>query len=463
MAASFPTRGLTSTVITTGLARAGGVLGGLALVLVLGNFLGAAAVGVFASAQAVCMVGVLVARGGHDSLLLRSVSRAMADRDMASVQSHVRFATHNSFKIALGLSSAVGVWVFANPFGLLDPASRGLLFIMLPAVPAAVLAWQFAGFFKGLGQTARAVLLESNCGAVVLTGCAFVAAVSAGLAADLSTVGGAFLVGNVSSMGIGAWLYRRWTSRRVAPNAAATNVLPQKPAVSRSSRQFLLINVATYMNQAGSFFVAGLLLPKEQVGLLWAAERLTLALNFIYMVVNPILAPRIAAAFQWGRLDELTTLVARARRLCALVCLPAVFVLGVFPRTLLAFVGAEFESAAPYLQIMLIGHVVRIVSGPIDHMLAMTQYEQSMKNLLVTLFVVGLVAYPALIWVLGPTGFAVCYAALLAARYLSCLVLVRRKFGPLSVRSSRPVVSAAPLKDERDRSGGGDPGSPKAG
>ena len=71
---------------------------------------------------------------------------------------------------------------------------------MLPAVPAAVLAWQCSGFFKGLRQPARAVLLE-NGGVVVLTLIAFTVAAAVGLAAEVSAVGYAFLAANLGVMG----------------------------------------------------------------------------------------------------------------------------------------------------------------------------------------------------------------------------------------------------------------------
>ena len=451
------------TIGATALARGIGALGALALALALGHTFGAAGLGAFAFSQAVCLLCVLVARSGHDTVLLRSVSRAMAERDTARAQGRARFAMRNALKTAAGLTIAVVAWAFANPFGLFDPESRGLLLIMLPAVPAAVLAWQCSGFFKGLRQPARAVLLE-NGGVVVLTLLAFTVAAAAGLAAEVRTAGYAFLAANLGVMGVGLWLYHRWTRRvtaglpdgvgPVVGGADRAELADQEPALFSSSRAFFLINVSSYMTEAGSFAVAGLLLAKEQVGLLWAAERLALVIGFIFLVAGPILQPRIAAAFHRGRLDELATLAARARVLCVLAGLPIACLLFLFPHALLTFVGAEFAAAAPYLRIMLIGQVVRIVVGPIHHLLTMTQHEQAMKKLSVILFVVSLAGYPVLIGVFGPTGFAACYAALLAARYLAVVVLVQRAFGFWTATGLRRPSVGQTRGESRDGSRG---------
>lgn len=415
------------TIGTTGLARAIGVFGSLALVLVLGHYLAVSDLGAFAFAHTLCTLGILVARSGHDQVLMRSVSRAIADSNLAGAQSHARFALRHVLKIALGLAAGAVVWVFANPFALIDPASRRLLLIMLPALPAAALAWQCSGLFKGLGQTARAILLENGGVAALtamLTALAFVV-----LAADLTGVGYAFLAANLSVMGSGLWLYRRWANA-----VPRTDLAPQKPVLLAAGRQFLLIQVMTYTTQAGSFFLAGLLLPMEQVGLLWAAERLTLAISFICLVVNPVISPRIAAAFHQGRIDDLVTLVTHACGLCLLVGAPIAGALFLFPETMLAMVGSELGAGAMYLRIMLIGHIVNVAFGPVAHVLTMTRHEQVMKNLTGAVFVASLVAYPALMWSCGPVGFAICYTAMLTAKHLSSVFLVRRKLGvwPLS-------------------------------
>ena len=124
--------------------------------------------------------------------------------------------------------------------------------------------------------------------------------------------------------------------------------------------------------------------------------------------------------------------------------MPIACLLFLVPHALLIFAGAELTAAAPNLRIMLIGQVVRIVAGPIRHLLTMTQHEQTTKKLSVILFVVSLAGYPVLIGAFGPTGIAARHAALLAARYLAVVVLVQCAFEFWTVTGlRRPSVGQA--------------------
>ena len=77
-----------------------------------------------------------------------------------------------------------------------------------------------------------------------------------------------------------------------------------------------------------------------------------------------------------------------------------------------------------------------------------------MKKLSVILFVVSLAGYPVLIGVFGPTGFAACYAALLAARCLAVVVLVQRAFGFWTATGLRRPSVGQTRGESRDGSRG---------
>ena len=94
----------------------------------------------------------------------------------------------------------------------------------------------------------------------------FVSALKAGARADVLTAGHGFLWANAAVTGLAWWCYRRWQRRAspvpVPPGARAA----QETAWRRSSRQFLIIHVATHMTSAGSLLVAGFMLPDVEVG-----------------------------------------------------------------------------------------------------------------------------------------------------------------------------------------------------
>ncbi len=55
---------------------------------------------------------------------------------------------------------------------------------------------------------------------------------------------------------------------------------------------------------------------------------------------------------------------------------------------------------------MLLGQIVHVATGAVEHLLSMTRYEQVQKQVAVSLLVVGLVVLPVRIWTLGAFGFA---------------------------------------------------------
>ena len=372
----------------TGLARAAAALGGTLLPLAVGRYFGAAGLGQFTIAQTVCALAVIVGRGGGDEVLVRAVSQAEVGRDAASARAAAQHALRRSLTLSAVLTAAVLVWVLANPGDLIGFKERRLLLIMAPSAPLAAAAWQLSGFFKGLSRPARAVLFESG-GAALLAAVLFVAALEAGARADVLTAGHGFLWANAAVTGLAWWCYRRWQRRTspvpVPPGARAA----QETAWRRSSRQFLIIHVATHMTSAGSLLVAGFMLPDVEVGLLRVAERLAASISLINLAVNPIVAPRFAAAFHRGRLDDLAALARRVSLLCGSVGLPVAVVGFIFARPLLSLVQSDAGAAAPYLRVMLLGQIVHVATGAVEHLLTMTRYEQVQKRVAVSLLVVG--------------------------------------------------------------------------
>ena len=429
---------LAGAIVTTGLARAAAALGGTLLPLVLARRLGAAGLGLFTVAQTVCALGVIVGRSGSDEVLVRAVSRAAVDRDPARARAAARHALRRSLTLSAGLTAAVLGWVLANPCDLIGSGERTLLLIMTPSVPAAAAAWQFSGFFKGLSRPAPAVLFESG-GAALLAAGLFTAAVQAGAAADVLTAGHSFLWANAAVTGFAWWCYRSWTGRAAAAPAAPGARAAQEAAWRRASRQFLIVHVATHMTSTGSFLVAGLMLSDAEVGLLRVAERLTAAISLINLALNPIVAPRFAAVFHRGRLDDLAALARRISGLCASIGLPVAVVGFVWARPLLSLVQSDVAAAAPYLRVMLLGQIVNVATGAVEHLLTMTRYEQVQKRVALSLLALGLVALPVLIRTLGAFGFAAGFAGLLILKNVVGVALVVRHLGIWPLPGPRPA------------------------
>lgn len=419
--------GFLGNLLTTGVARVVGALGGLVLSFLIARHLGPSGLGAFAFAQAVCTVIVIISRRGYDVALMRSVSRALSDENRASARGSLRFALRGSARLGVAVAVVTAVVVFLNPVGVISGGARYLLLLMLTAVPTLALLWQFSGFFKGLHRASLGILFEQG-GAALATAGIFQVVVLFGVDADLTVLGFAFLGGSIVLLATATFGYRRWAGGS-APSGDGEGSSFNRARFDASGREFLVINVGVYMTQAGSFVLAGLMLPEEQVGLLKAAERLTLAVSFWPSVVNPIIAPKIAAFYDQNRREEIGRMTRRASLFCLLAASPFVLSFMLFPEFFLGLFGAGFDAAAVYLQVMSLGHLVIVSIGISVHVLTMSQYENIVKRVTVGLFALSVVAFPVMIVVYGALGFALVSTGLLVLKGVISVTLVWRKLG----------------------------------
>lgn len=417
--------GFLGSIFTTGIARVVGALGGLALSFLVARHLGPDGLGAFAFAQAVCTVVVIVSRRGYDVALMRTVSRALSNDDHAFARNSLKYALRGSAKLAFLCAFTTGTVVYVNPFGMVNTSGRYLLLLMLCAVPVLALLWQFSGFFKGLHRASLGILFE-NGGAALVAAVILQLTVFLGLRADLTLLGFCYLGGGVLLLGAAVLGYRRWKADVSFTENDATGLLLDRVGFDASGREFLVINLGVYMIQAGSFVFAGLMLPDEKVGLLKAAERLTLAVSFWPSVVNPIIAPKIAALYKEDRYSEIGAATRRASLFCLLAGLPFVGAFLLVPETALGLFGSGFAPGVPYLRIMALGHLVIVSIGISVHVLTMSEYENLVKRMTVGLFALSVVAFPVMMMLYGALGFAIVSAGLLALKGVVSVTLVWR-------------------------------------
>src|SRR5262249_16445774 len=120
-------------------------------------------------------------------------------------------------------------------------------------------------------------------------------------------------------------------------------------------------------------WLAGGILSVEELGLYGAAKRsLLIAAMPVQMAMLTIvsLIPRLHAQRRQHQLEQVVRSAATA---AAIPSLAAILLLMLFPRQVLTLIlGGAYSSAAPALFVMAIGHVVLVLSGNPQHVLAMT-------------------------------------------------------------------------------------------
>ena len=194
----------------------------------------------------------------------------------------------------------------------------------------------------------------------------------------------------------------------------------------RTSLPLWLTGIALNISEWYALATAAATLGVYDAGLFRVAFQIGGALTFCAMGIYNVFTARISAAIAIGDVERVARLSRAATRLSVVVLLPAVIGLLGFGGRLLALIGPEFRAAAPLLEIMLVGQLVYVATGPAGLVLAMTGHER--LNLAIASAVTGgmLVLAPIAAHLWGLYGLAVVTACVPVCGNIANLVSVYR-------------------------------------
>jgi len=126
-------------------------------------------------------------------------------------------------------------------------------------------------------------------------------------------------------------------------------------------------------------------------------------------IINLILAPQIAAAYQEGDSAELQRLATRAGRSCFLVALPSVPLFWFFGERLIEviFGTGYISSTATALFVLVTGQAIALVFGSVWTLMMMTGHERRAMNGLMSAVTLQLILCVLLAPAHGALGAAV--------------------------------------------------------
>jgi O-antigen/teichoic acid export membrane protein len=135
-------------------------------------------------------------------------------------------------------------------------------------------------------------------------------------------------------------------------------------------------SVTTFALAQAALWILGTFLPKEDVGLYFAALRLVNLVSMPLVLVNLIVPPFIADLYARGEKDQLQRVV---RATATIAGVPAFVVLAtflLFGGPIMALVFSEpYRAAAPLLGLLSIGYLVNVWTGSCGVTLSMTGHQ----------------------------------------------------------------------------------------
>ncbi|MEE3316421.1 MAG: lipopolysaccharide biosynthesis protein [Pseudomonadota bacterium] len=399
------------------LVKVSGAFAGYLFFLVFANRLGAEQFGLFAFALSIANFAMLAAGFGQPMLMLRNMTYALADKDMAMGRGVLRFGLRAT---GLGaLTGAAGIAIFGLIAPLLGaPSGLGLYAAAMGLLVPLVAAELLASLQRVSGVVVMAIapkdLLWRLLSIVALLGLG-----AFGLALD--AVGALWLAAGVL-VALAFWqgvdARRRLSPVLRAPEGGEIH----RAKMRKASLHFWGIAVASGLAQHLTVVAVGFRGDPETIGAFFAAFRTASLLAMPLTAANIVLAPMIARHHKEARRDLIQKVIVQFIMLATLPTLVGLVILAVWGREVLGLFDPSFGMAYPALLVFALSFLVNTVTGPCGYMMMMSGAEAKFLRYTLVTNLAGVVGAAVaigfgMIWAAAAIGLASATQNLLAARW----------------------------------------------
>ncbi len=390
----------------------------LALQLLLARSLGPAEFGAYSVAIAMLGIGLIFARCGLDTALVRQVAVCRSRGDQARLAAVVGLAT----RVAPLLGAAVGIAACTMTAILSPPVPVGLLVLVAVLLPVAARSEINAAALRGLRRIGLALAGDGCLRPVVAMAVVVWVATAAPHWLGTPVALAAYAIGTCLSALLTSVVLRRVVGR--SPPAAAW---AEGPAMLRLGFSLMVANGALVAMYALDTPLLALLRSPAEAGFFSVASRMALFVLFVMNAVQLAAAPRLAAAATDP--VRLRAVVRGLNRMAATAGLAVAALLFAAAEPLLGLFGPEFVAGAPSLRILAAAQALNVLTGPTGILLSMTGRERPYALLLVSGLVVQVSLALWLIPLLGASGAATAGLIAHLSWNLAAVLVLRREFG----------------------------------
>ena len=391
--------------------------------LLITRSLGAAGSGYFAIAITSVTVVSYFVLCGLDYTVVRVAAGDLREGKRGEAWGAIRLAA--IIILILGPVLAGLLWLLRQPFAtdvLQQPQMANVLAIMAWAMIPLALQRIASGALRVMGRTVTSQLIDGPLG-TTLTALAMAWAVLQGQAGSILVPVTLHLAGATLSCVLAWVLVRRTVSGWPKP------VTPAALPLLAAGVPILLSNLSGIFTEWYTTVAIGMYWPVETVGLYRVAWQFVALASLVQVMMDTLVGPRIAAAGRVGDKAEIASIARKAMAVSVLLGAPLFLLFFTVPEWLMSIFGPEFRSGAVILQILALGQLARVASGPAGTILVMTGNQRWILAYS-GLGVLLCVAFAALLIPrYGAVGAAWATTATMALRHMIAALIVDRVLG----------------------------------
>ena len=214
----------------------------------------------------------------------------------------------------------------------------------------------------------------------------------------------------------------------------------------RASLPFMLIGAFQIVLTNTDMIMLGGFVEPDEIAIYFASLRTANLVGFIAFAISAMAVPKFAALHANNAKEDLQALVTSVVKWIFWPSLLFSIFLFAFGHSVLGLFGPAFTIGYPVLVLLVIGHLIKAVTGPIDHLLNMTGNQNITAIVLACTSALNILLNAMLIPYLGLSGAATATILSILVTRIWLLLLVKRRLGLNAIIFSRrkriPAVAA---------------------
>tara|TARA_B100001758_G_C18407144_1_gene612898 strand:- start:58 stop:1416 length:1359 start_codon:yes stop_codon:yes gene_type:complete len=167
----------------------------------------------------------------------------------------------------------------------------------------------------------------------------------------------------------------------------------------------------------------------EEVGVYYAAFKLSMFAAVSLMAVNSIASPKFAEIFAKGDMQALKKIIQQSTKLIFWTSVPLALILFIFPHFFLGLFGEEFRVGVSAFILLSLGRLISSLSGSVGNVLQMTGNQNIYAVILFFGSILNILLNLILIPIYGINGAALASMFSLIAWNASMVLVIKNKFG----------------------------------